>query len=63
VYGAAMAPRHVPPFSWGEGDKLEEYRLEEFLRTTERAMSRRSITLSDGMRRQLTAAHALARRG
>ena len=63
VYGAAMLPRHVPPFSWGEGDKLGEYRLEEFLRTTERAMSRRSIALSDGMRRQLTAAHALVRRG
>jgi UDP-N-acetylglucosamine diphosphorylase/glucosamine-1-phosphate N-acetyltransferase len=63
IYGAAMAPRYVPPFSWGEGDKLGEYRLEEFLRTTERAMARRSVALSDGMRRQLAAAHERARPG
>jgi UDP-N-acetylglucosamine diphosphorylase/glucosamine-1-phosphate N-acetyltransferase len=63
IYGSVMPPRYVPPFSWGDGDALAEYRLEEFLKTTERAMSRRSVALSDAMRKQLTAAHALARRG
>jgi len=61
VYGSAMPPRHVPPFSWGEGDALGEYRVEEFLRTTERAMARRGVPLSDSMKRQLRAAHALGR--
>jgi UDP-N-acetylglucosamine diphosphorylase/glucosamine-1-phosphate N-acetyltransferase len=63
IYGSVMPPRYVPPFSWGDGDALSEYRLDEFLKTTERAMSRRSVALSDAMRKQLTAAHALARRG
>jgi len=61
VFGGLMPPRYVPPFSWGEGDALAEYRLEDFFRTAERAMSRRAVTLSEGMRRQLRAAHARAR--
>ena len=61
VYGAAMPPRHVPPFSWGEGSALGEYRVEDFLKTAERAMARRGVTLEPGMRAQLRAAHALGR--
>ncbi len=60
VYGSMMPPRYVAPFSWGDGEAMTEYRLEEFLRTTERAMSRRSVALNDAMRRQLSAAHARA---
>jgi UDP-N-acetylglucosamine diphosphorylase/glucosamine-1-phosphate N-acetyltransferase len=63
VYGSVMPPRYVAPFSWGDGEAMTEYRLDEFLRTTERAMSRRSVALNDAMRRQLSASHALARRG
>jgi UDP-N-acetylglucosamine diphosphorylase/glucosamine-1-phosphate N-acetyltransferase len=61
VYGTAMPPRYVPPFSWGEGDALQEYRLEDFLKTAERALARRSVPLSEAMRRQLRAAHARGR--
>ncbi len=60
VYGSVMPPRYVAPFSWGDGEAMTEYRLEEFLKTTERAMSRRSVALGDAMRRQLSAAHARA---
>lgn len=63
VYGSAMPPRHVPPFSWGDGSALVEYRLEEFLRTAERAMTRRDVAFGDAVRRHLTTAHARARRG
>jgi hypothetical protein len=55
-----MPPKVVPPFSWGEGDALGRYRLDKFLETTERAMARRSVALSERARRQLTEAHALA---
>jgi UDP-N-acetylglucosamine diphosphorylase/glucosamine-1-phosphate N-acetyltransferase len=60
IYGSTMPPRYVPPFSWGEGDDLAMYRLDKFLATAERAMSRRGVELSERERRQLAAAHALS---
>jgi UDP-N-acetylglucosamine diphosphorylase/glucosamine-1-phosphate N-acetyltransferase len=56
VFGGAMPPKHVPPFSWGTGDELSAYRQETFLQVAERAMSRRRVALSDGSRAQLGAA-------
>jgi hypothetical protein len=38
-----------------------EYKIEQFLRATERAMARRQIPLGEPMQRQLRTAHALAR--
>lgn len=61
VYGAAMALKSVPPFSWGEGSALSEYALDRFLRMAERAMGRRKVTLGERARRQLAVAHALSR--
>jgi UDP-N-acetylglucosamine diphosphorylase / glucose-1-phosphate thymidylyltransferase / UDP-N-acetylgalactosamine diphosphorylase / glucosamine-1-phosphate N-acetyltransferase / galactosamine-1-phosphate N-acetyltransferase len=61
VYGSAMPPKYVLPFSWGEGDSLAEYRVDKFLEIAERAMARRQVTLDDGARRQLAAAHARGR--
>lgn len=60
VYGSQMPPKHVPPFSWGEGTALTEYRLAKFLQIAERAMARRGVALGDRERRQLAAAHALS---
>ncbi|HEU4586422.1 MAG TPA: putative sugar nucleotidyl transferase [Gemmatimonadaceae bacterium] len=60
IYGGAMPPKYVPPFSWGEGDKLSMYRLDKFLSNTARVMSRRGITLTDREKDQLAAAHALS---
>ncbi|MQA88921.1 MAG: hypothetical protein GEU90_01620 [Gemmatimonas sp.] len=53
LYGAEMPPKYVPPFSWGSGDELLEYRLDKFLEVAEVAMSRRGIEFSDGLRDQL----------
>jgi UDP-N-acetylglucosamine diphosphorylase/glucosamine-1-phosphate N-acetyltransferase len=61
IFGAAMPPKYVPPFSWGEGEALSVYRLEEFLRTAQRAMARRSVALTERTRQQLAAAHARSR--
>ncbi|MFL5540953.1 MAG: putative sugar nucleotidyl transferase [Longimicrobiaceae bacterium] len=61
LYGAAMPPKHVPPFSWGTGEDLTAYRVDRFLQVAERAMARRKVTLTDGARRQLEAAWQRAR--
>ncbi|HEX6926371.1 MAG TPA: putative sugar nucleotidyl transferase [Longimicrobiaceae bacterium] len=53
LWGAVLPPRFVPPFSWGSGSDLTEYRLDRFLETVERAMARRQVALSESMRAQL----------
>jgi UDP-N-acetylglucosamine diphosphorylase/glucosamine-1-phosphate N-acetyltransferase len=60
IYGGAMPPKYVPPFSWGEGDAPSMYRLDKFLSTTARVMSRRGVTLTEREKGQLSAAHALS---
>lgn len=63
LYGAAMPPKYVPPFSWGTGSELSAYRVDRFLQVAERAMARRKVALTDGMRRQLEVAWERARGG
>ncbi len=53
VFGGAMPPTVVPPFSWGSGTDLKDYRLDRFLEVTERAMARRDVELTPGIRRVL----------
>ncbi len=53
VFGTVMPPRYVPPFSWGEGSELGEYRLADFLETAEKAMARRGVNLDERGRRYL----------
>lgn len=53
LYGAAMPPKFVPPFSWGTGEQLVEYRLDKFLEVAEVAMARREVSLTEGERAQL----------
>ena len=62
VFGGAMPPKYVPPFSWGEGDSLAEYRVDKFLEIAERAMARRHVPLDALAKRQLAVAHELGRR-
>jgi UDP-N-acetylglucosamine diphosphorylase/glucosamine-1-phosphate N-acetyltransferase len=45
VFGGAMPPTYVPPFSWGTGSDLTEYRLDRFLEVARAAMSRRDLSL------------------
>jgi hypothetical protein len=56
VFGGAMTPTVVPPFSWGAGQDLRDYRLDRFLEVAERAMARREERLTPGVRRILTEA-------
>jgi UDP-N-acetylglucosamine diphosphorylase/glucosamine-1-phosphate N-acetyltransferase len=56
VFGGAMTPTVVPPFSWGAGQDLRDYRLDRFLEVAERAMARRGEELTPGVRRILAEA-------
>lgn len=61
LFGAQMPPSYVPPFSWGSGADLVEFRLEKFLEVAERAMGRRDVAMTESMRRQLGNAWARGR--
>ncbi|HEX2093938.1 MAG TPA: putative sugar nucleotidyl transferase [Longimicrobiaceae bacterium] len=61
LFGAEMPPKYVPPFSWGTGDDLTEYRVDRFLEVAERAMGRREVKLSEPMKEQLRIAWKRAR--
>ena len=50
LFGGLLAPVHVPPFTWGSGDHLDEYEIERFLDTAALAMSRREVSLEEGGR-------------
>jgi UDP-N-acetylglucosamine diphosphorylase / glucose-1-phosphate thymidylyltransferase / UDP-N-acetylgalactosamine diphosphorylase / glucosamine-1-phosphate N-acetyltransferase / galactosamine-1-phosphate N-acetyltransferase len=63
LYGAALPPTRVPPFSWGSGEELTEYRIDKFLEVAGRAMARRQVELSEAAAAQLRRAHALSRAG
>lgn len=56
LFGGTMPPALVPPFSWGAGSDLSEYRLDKFLEVADRVMARRNEALTDGMRGALCAA-------
>ncbi|MEX0980357.1 MAG: putative sugar nucleotidyl transferase [Gemmatimonadota bacterium] len=46
LFGGAMPPVYVPPFSWGAGGDLSEYRLDRFLDVAEVVMRRREVALT-----------------
>lgn len=56
VFGGAMPPTVVPPFSWGTGTDLRDYRLDRFLEAAEAGMARRGQTLTPGVRQVLAQA-------
>jgi UDP-N-acetylglucosamine diphosphorylase/glucosamine-1-phosphate N-acetyltransferase len=56
VFGAQMPPKAVAPFSWGEGEPYDLYKIDKFLASTEKVMARRKVALTDRMKKQLQAA-------
>jgi len=61
LFGGRMAPSFVPPFSWGSGGDLTEFRLEKFLEVAARSMARRGSELDEGMESVLRHAWELSR--
>lgn len=56
IFGTAMPPKFVPPFSWGDVPPFDVFTLDKCLMVAERVMARRGVTLDDGLRTVLTAA-------
>ncbi|HKJ01876.1 MAG TPA: putative sugar nucleotidyl transferase [Longimicrobiales bacterium] len=56
VFGGTMPSKVVPPFSWGTGPDLRDYRFDKFLEAAEASMARRGQTLTPGVRRVLAQA-------
>ena len=56
VFGTAMPPKVVAPFAWGDKEPYDLYKIDKFLESAEKVMARRKVTLSDKMKKQLTAA-------
>jgi hypothetical protein len=56
LFGGRMPPTYVPPFSWGTGDELTEFRLDKFLEVAKLAMGRRNEELDEEMEALLTRA-------
>jgi UDP-N-acetylglucosamine diphosphorylase / glucose-1-phosphate thymidylyltransferase / UDP-N-acetylgalactosamine diphosphorylase / glucosamine-1-phosphate N-acetyltransferase / galactosamine-1-phosphate N-acetyltransferase len=56
IYGAAMPPKLVPPFAWGDAAPYASWDIEKFLVVAERVMARRSVAMTPAMRRALVAA-------
>lgn len=63
VFGAAMPPKWVPPFSWGRGDDLGEYRKDAFLDTARTVMERRGVSFDSSTSRWLAAVCEAAQTG
>jgi UDP-N-acetylglucosamine diphosphorylase / glucose-1-phosphate thymidylyltransferase / UDP-N-acetylgalactosamine diphosphorylase / glucosamine-1-phosphate N-acetyltransferase / galactosamine-1-phosphate N-acetyltransferase len=53
LYGTAMPPKYVPPFSWGSGSELVAFDAEKFIALTDTVMKRRDVALTDSMRDML----------
>jgi len=59
--GGRFAPKHLPPFSWWDGERVVEHRLDRFLETARIAMSRRGRPLDPADQAALEALHASTR--
>ena len=53
LFGGIMPPSVVPPFSWGSGPDLQDYRWPDFLNTAVQVVARRQQALTPGVRRIL----------
>jgi UDP-N-acetylglucosamine diphosphorylase / glucose-1-phosphate thymidylyltransferase / UDP-N-acetylgalactosamine diphosphorylase / glucosamine-1-phosphate N-acetyltransferase / galactosamine-1-phosphate N-acetyltransferase len=61
IYGSAMPPKYVPPFSWGTGSELVAFDEDKFIALTSTVMTRRGLELADGMGEMLRRAWHLGR--
>ncbi|MES2514973.1 MAG: GlmU family protein [Bacteroidota bacterium] len=46
VFGGGFPPTHIPGFSWGGAESMEEYRFDKMIETAERVYGRRNLTMS-----------------
>ncbi|MBI3520511.1 MAG: GlmU family protein [Bacteroidetes bacterium] len=46
IFGGGFPPTHIPGFSWGGADGMEEYQLDKMIETANRVYARRGLTVS-----------------
>jgi UDP-N-acetylglucosamine diphosphorylase / glucose-1-phosphate thymidylyltransferase / UDP-N-acetylgalactosamine diphosphorylase / glucosamine-1-phosphate N-acetyltransferase / galactosamine-1-phosphate N-acetyltransferase len=61
IFGVHMAPKTVPPFTWG-GEVFREYRIDSLVQVAQKVMSRRKQTMSPTYEAMLRAVFALTRK-
>ncbi len=47
IYGGGFPPTHIPSFSWGGSEGLQDYKLEKLFETAERVFERRGLVFGD----------------
>ncbi|CAN5771520.1 putative sugar nucleotidyl transferase [soil metagenome] len=63
LFGAAMPPKYVPPFSWGSGDDLVAYDADRFIGVARTVMQRRDLDLDENIECVLREAWRIGRAG
>lgn len=46
IFGGGFPPTHIPGFSWGGAEGMEEYKFDKMLETANRVYARRDLTMS-----------------
>jgi UDP-N-acetylglucosamine diphosphorylase/glucosamine-1-phosphate N-acetyltransferase len=46
IFGGGFPPTHIPGFSWGGAEGMEEYKFDKMVETANRVYARRSLTMS-----------------
>jgi hypothetical protein len=59
IFGTAMAPKNVPPFSWGSGGDLSTYDVDKALAVADTVMRRRGIEPTAAYQALFRAIHAM----
>ncbi|MDF2448830.1 MAG: glucose-phosphate thymidylyltransferase [Bacteroidota bacterium] len=47
IFGGGFPPTHIPDFSWGGAEGMEEYRFDKMLETAQRVYARRGLKISE----------------
>ncbi len=46
IFGGGFPPTHIPSFSWGGADGMEEYKFDKMIETASRVFVRRNLTVN-----------------
>lgn len=46
IFGGGFPPTHIPSFSWGGAEGMEEYKFDKMIETANRVYARRSLSMS-----------------
>lgn len=47
IFGGGFPPTHIPSFSWGGAENMEEYKFDKMIETANRVYARRNLTVND----------------